>query len=591
MDLLNQTIFNFLFQFQKSSQMTEEDPQPDNPAAAPKSAEKPAKKPVEVVEKRERSSRGAKTKAAMQISLSSNMKDYDIVGQDESPVNGYKRSSKKFSKKPDEPQMSSSPLKFKAGPKCTKKYPLKPGPRTKRGRNFSLEEFYLDQKSIDEEPPVHSYNKKLLKEKRPKEKLKAAVIVSDLKNARNPSVRAAYEVANDYHQCVGQFKPMKNHVTVTYQKPKIFETFQHRSNPNRVILNDRNKQIAIAPMIAKPAPAPAPPPPPAIDPNKPPPITNYMSVKIEVLMNCLEKMYHHHLPLNAFTSRFPNARAKAMLTLMLDGHRKECEDCEKILANENVGVFHAEEDQLKMDMSAFGASIPTAAPVVDLSQYPDNVAEMKKLLVEKDAKIKALEKRVEALNKEVKADEVEKLDMVEMLDGVNEPTMDKYSGKFLKTAGYRLVDLRLLRMALEICQTCHHGKMTLAEMSPEVEGNQEDLVTRLAFICTVCGPKAIFPTSPFSKTYPSNYSLNKLLLPLLGPSSYFHLAQFLQHNPDQATEIQASSSFSKFIKSFYFSGKMKDDSVFTRIISRFFFIFISILYLPQVTKNHSSWYR
>ena len=78
-------------------------------------------------------------------------------------------------------------------------------------------------------------------------------------------------------------------------------------------------------------------------------------------------------------------------------------------------------------------------------------------------------------------------------------------GKFLKTAGYRMVDLRLLRMALEICQNCHHNKLTLAEMSPEIEGNQEDVVTRLAFVCTVCGPKAIFPTSPFSKTYPTNY--------------------------------------------------------------------------------------
>ena len=75
-------------------------------------------------------------------------------------------------------------------------------------------------------------------------------------------------------------------------------------------------------------------------------------------------------------------------------------------------MFHAGEDQLKMDMSSYGADIPTQAPVVDLSQYPDNVAEMKKLLVEKDAKIKALEKRIEALNKEVKADEVEKLDLV-----------------------------------------------------------------------------------------------------------------------------------------------------------------------------------
>ena len=68
--------------------MTEEDSQPDVPAAAPKNAKKPTKKPVEMVEKRERSSRGAKTTAQMQISLSSNFKDYGDVGQDESPVNG-----------------------------------------------------------------------------------------------------------------------------------------------------------------------------------------------------------------------------------------------------------------------------------------------------------------------------------------------------------------------------------------------------------------------------------------------------------------------------------------------------------------------
>lgn len=269
-----------------------------------------------------------------------------------------------------------------------------------------------------------------------------------------------------------------------------------------------------------------------------------MSVKIETLMNCLEKMYFNHLPLNAFTSRFANARAKAMLTLMLDGHRKDCSTCSKILEEANVGIFHGDEAKLQMDLEGFGPALPTSAPVVDLSQYPDSVAEMKKLLVEKDAKIKALEKRIQSLNADVKNDDIDKLDLVTMLDGVNEPTMDKYGGKFLKTAGYRIVDLRLLRMALEICQNCHHNKMTLAEMSPEIDGNQEDVVTRLAFVCTVCGPKAIFPTSPFSKTYPTNYSLNKLLLPLLGPSSYFHLAQFLQQNPDAPQEITTSGAFS-----------------------------------------------
>ena len=141
-----------------------------------------------------------------------------------------------------------------------------------------------------------------------------------------------------------------------------------------------------------------------------------------------------------------------MLTLMLDGHRETCETCTNILEEANVGVFHGDEEKLKMDLSGMsgksfiffptcieltiffsmiglGPAIPANAPIVDLSQYPDDVAAMKKLLVEKDAKIKALEKRVEALNKEVKPDEVDKLDLVEMLDGVNEPTMDKYGGR------------------------------------------------------------------------------------------------------------------------------------------------------------------
>ena len=75
-----------------------------------------------------------------------------------------------------------------------------------------------------------------------------------------------------------------------------------------------------------------------------------------------------------------------------------------------------------------------------------------------DAKIKALETRLKALNKENPTDDIDRLDLVTMLDGVNEPTMDKYGGKFLKTAGYRLVDLRLLRMALEICQVNFNSK-------------------------------------------------------------------------------------------------------------------------------------
>lgn len=87
--------------------------------------------------------------------------------------------------------------------------------------------------------------------------------------------------------------------------------------------------------------------------SKPPAITNYMSMKFEVLMSCLEKMYHNHLPLNAFTSRYPSARAKAMLTLMLDCHRKDCKDCDKILTEENLGLFHGDENDFKMDLGKY----------------------------------------------------------------------------------------------------------------------------------------------------------------------------------------------------------------------------------------------
>ena len=40
-----------------------------------------------------------------------------------------------------------------------------------------------------------------------------------------------------------------------------------------------------------------------------------------------------------------------MLTLMLDGHRETCETCTQILEEANVGVFHGDEEKLKMDLS------------------------------------------------------------------------------------------------------------------------------------------------------------------------------------------------------------------------------------------------
>ena len=156
-----------------------------------------------------------------------------------------------------------------------------------------------------------SYEKKLKLMRKPKnfkkEKLKACVPVLDLKKARNPSVKAAYEIAHENNQkAIEADKGVNNLVTVTYQKPKVTNTFKHKPDSQRVVLNDSTKNSnspgsAIAAQTTPNRPAALAPKVP--DPLKPPPITNYMSVKIETLMNCLEKMYHNHLPLNAFTSR------------------------------------------------------------------------------------------------------------------------------------------------------------------------------------------------------------------------------------------------------------------------------------------------
>lgn len=213
----------------------------EKPAGAPTPTAAKKKKKINeevMVEKRERSSRGAKTKAALQISLSS-MKDYDSTEASATAssqmTNGSSRGRPKRVKQDE--IMSSSPLKFKAGPRCTKTQ-LKPGPASKRRRNFQYEELFLDQISLDESPMTTSYEKKLKKCTKDKEKLKVVVPCLDLKKAKNPCVKAAYDLAFEYYQTIGQFKGINDLVTVTYQKPKVTQTFMHKPDPNRLIMND-----------------------------------------------------------------------------------------------------------------------------------------------------------------------------------------------------------------------------------------------------------------------------------------------------------------------------------------------------------------
>ena len=68
--------------------------------------------------------------------------------------------------------------------------------------------------------------------------------------------------------------------------------------------------------------------------------------------------------------------------------------------------------------------------------------------------------------------------------------------------------------------------MLLYELDPSV--CHDDLATQLTFTCTLCSTATTFPNSPFSEIYPQNYSVNKHLLPMLGPKAYFELVQFVQ---------------------------------------------------------------
>jgi hypothetical protein len=193
---------------------------------------------VPPVSTRERSSRGAKTKAALQISLSS-LKDYDGV-QEESKTsveqNGsaVKRGGRK-KKVPITPVCS--PIKpSKPGPKCSKLC-SKPGPRS-LGR-YDHEDINLEHRGLDEVPPTAKYDEalKILCDGVDKTKLKVAVPVLDLKAARDPSVQSSFHYAQNHWLTVGQFQGMSNVVTVSYHAPKV-TNHHHTKTKNRVIINE-----------------------------------------------------------------------------------------------------------------------------------------------------------------------------------------------------------------------------------------------------------------------------------------------------------------------------------------------------------------
>ena len=131
---------------------TEKPPENNEASAATEAEQKKGKKrkksfdiPKEFLEPtRERSSRKAASKAALQISMNiMHQASNQNIEEEVQLQNGYNKKSKKV--KPDDEILSSSPLKFKPGPRCTKVKKVKPGPMSKRRRLFQYEDLYLDQ--------------------------------------------------------------------------------------------------------------------------------------------------------------------------------------------------------------------------------------------------------------------------------------------------------------------------------------------------------------------------------------------------------------------------------------------------------------
>jgi len=144
------------------------------------------------------------------------------------------------------------------------------------------------------------------------------------------------------------------------------------------------------------------------------------------------------------------------------------------------------------------------------------------------AKIARLEEKLSAMT-----EKMAKLQSVEMgefpfrdlLTGVNKPQLLKRNDYTVKK-GFRLIDIHVFRLALASAQGCGHNNLMIAEANTSM--GQEDLATQMALLCSVCGNQTIFTSSSYSDEEPTNYSINKSLLPLLGPGAYYNLCSFVQ---------------------------------------------------------------
>eukprot|EP00090_Calanus_glacialis_P013471 TRINITY_DN22146_c0_g1_i1.p1 TRINITY_DN22146_c0_g1~~TRINITY_DN22146_c0_g1_i1.p1 ORF type:complete len:1179 (-),score=271.67 TRINITY_DN22146_c0_g1_i1:51-3149(-) len=149
-------------------------------------------------------------------------------------------------------------------------------------------------------------------------------------------------------------------------------------------------------------------------------------------------------------------------------------------------------------------------------------------ILELKEKISLLEDKLERLHHKMSSmDQLDKgqSSYYNLLAGVSKPQLLR-KNEYTVKQGYRIIDLHVFRLALQAAQGCGHAGLMVAEANAPVA--QEDLATQLALLCSTCGAQTIFTTSSFSAEDPPNYSVNKTLLPLLGPNAYFSLISQVQ---------------------------------------------------------------
>ena len=271
------------------------------------------------------------------------------------------------------------------------------------------------------------------------------------------------------------------------------------------------------------------------------PQTDYRSVPFLKLLHALRAMYSEGGHVNPLED--VGDKSAYMICAFINEHRKKCKTCNKTLHEMDIGHFSNLGTVCQMESGSVSPlnTVDTTKESGHLQRIEKDalIEEMYRgQLKNKNIELAKARERVKSLSKTVTkmhnmqkaGDSYDTMDLVDMLKGVQLPTQHHTSStdEYVYANGFRLIDLKILRTALSNSQVCHHNKLNLVEhTTPDAKA---DLATKLAFVCAECGPRVSFPSSALSQIHPENYTINKTLLPRLGPTAYYKLVEFVNES-------------------------------------------------------------